>query len=390
MGERWDDADARRRGAGEAGEIGGAGETSGAAPAGRAAALAAMAHDPDPVVRKTVAVGLGRADDPAATGILCDMLEDGEEGVRVLACQALGRRRDPSSLGALASAAHDPSAQVRAGVIFAIASIAAYRELGEAEADLAFGTVVVTAFDPDDGVRADAAAALGTTRLPRAAEPLLVLLEDEAPRVRANACASLGVAVPCADPALDGQVTDALVGRALDASEETLVRVSAVDGLARRAERGLLGEDARQEAALDAVLGAVRTGEGEAPASLDGGELAGGDGGSAAGDCATGDGMGGTPSALRQTALWALGILPVPERRADQVADALIAALGDSEEWCRRYAAEALARRGGSRGLAALRELARNAREGRTSLGEQELDLLQGYLGGPGTDEEVG
>lgn len=281
----------------------------------RVHALAPMLADPDPRVRKSAVIALGRMGCPEATAALCDRLADSVEGVRVLACQALGRVADPASVPALLARVHDESAEVRAGVLWALANIAAHGGLtSEARAAL-FSPIVVMAFDPDDGVRADAAAVLGALRDERATDALGVLLEDGCPRVRANACASLGL--------LDDEAgLGMLLGVVENPVEDPLVLVSALDGLARRAERGECAEAARAVAAVCALAES-------APLSAPAAEGA--------------DAPGGAD--VRATAVWALGYLGslAPAQRA-RVQEVLAGALAGDDPWACRYAIEALAR----------------------------------------------
>lgn len=300
-----------------------------ATPAERVAALAPMLADVDPRVRKSAVIALGRVPCPEATDALCRMLDDAAEGVRVLTCQALGRAADRASVPALVAHAHDPSSEVRAGILWALANVAAHGGPeggaldGQGRAAL-FTPVVVLAFDPDDGVRADAAAVLGALRDPRATDALLVLLEDSCPRVRANACASLGLAD-------DAVALNALLGVLEDGEEDPLVIVSALDGAARRAERGGIAPGAPE--ASRTVGAACRWAEWDQP----------GEGASGAVDAQAG---GPTADDVRATAVWALGMLSELEGdRCEEVHALLVRALGSAHVWTVRYAVEALARR---------------------------------------------
>ena len=163
-------------------------------------------------------------------------------GVRVLVCQALGRLADPASLPALSASVHDPSAEVRAGVLFAMASLARPRRACRRAAPQhvhAHG---------GDGLRPPMTAC-APTRPPRWARCTTSAPANRSPSWRAiawpacgaNACASLGL--------LDDETgLDILLERALDEGEDLLVRASALDGLARRAERGTLVIDMPQAA----------------------------------------------------------------------------------------------------------------------------------------------
>lgn len=313
----------------------GAAPDDGRTPDERARALAPMLEDPDPRIRKSAVVALGRLRCASATEMLCRALDDRVEGVRALACQALGREADPASIPALVAHAHDASAGVRAGVLWGIANVVAHGGISEAARAELFTPVVVMAFDPDDGVRADAAAVLGTLRDPRATDALVVLLEDACPRVRANACASLGLTD-------DATGLAALLGVLEGEGEVPLVYVSALDGTARRAERGSLAqgsvEAARAVAAACALAvreDAARDGAGVRQAGEDPAEAG-----------ANGDSDAPVTMAdARATAVWALGLLAdvAPDQR-DCVGDVLAAALGRDVGWETRYAVEALAR----------------------------------------------
>ena len=349
-------------------------DASSMTPAQRVAGLMALAGDVDPRVRKSVAIALGQLGDRAATGPLCDMLGDTDEGVRVLACQALGRLADPASLPALTVSVHDPSAEVRAGVLFAMASLAAHGGLADEQRRGMFTPMVVMAFDSDDGVRADAAATLGTLHDERACEPLAIMTGDGVARVRANACASLGL--------LDDEAgLDILLERALDEGEDLLVRASALDGLARRAERGTLAAGMPQAvpAADLACSLAERLGgpAGDADTDDDTGNAA--DPGADAG--ATADRVDRVTEAdLASLAVWSLGLLPLGEARPRAQA-ALEAALRCADGWAQRYAIEALARIGDDDARGTLARLAAARDAGEAPLTPEAAAVLDQALG---------
>ncbi len=266
----------------------------------RARALEPMLADPDVRIRKSAVVALGRIESATSTAMLCRALDDAEEGVRALACQALAREADPACVGPLLEHRHDEHAGVRAGVLWGLANVVAHAGLTDEERAGLFTPIAVMAFDPDDGVRADAAAVLGTLRDPRATDALTVLLEDDVARVRANACAALA--------ATDDEAGERLLlERLAQAGEDSLVRVSAIDALARRCER--------EETVGGRVL----------PALL---------------ECAA-----DADADVSSTAVWALGFAcaPASELRG-QVQSALEGALAGEAEWAARYAVEALAR----------------------------------------------
>ena len=373
-------ADAGKRGA----SVGGvAGNVAGMSEAQRVEALATLAHDGDPRVRKSVAIALGRLGVPDATPALCELLADADEGVRVLACQALGRVADPASVPALLERVHDESVEVRSGVLFALASVVAHGSVSDEVRASLFTPMVVMAFDPDDGVRADAAATLGALRDGRAVEPLALLAEDACAQVRANACASLGLADEAA-------ALPVLLERAEDGAEEPLVRIAALDGLARRAERGSLPAEVPEAVRVVALACALAEGADCGTGACGDGSPANGasDPSADAGVC-TSDGMAAdavaceeeTPTAkdLRATAVWALGLLPAGGARIE-VQRALESALSCEDVWCQRYAIEALARIGDDAARAALRALDARRAAGDRALAPEAAEVLRQAL----------
>lgn len=276
-------------------------QDDGRTPDERARSLEPMLADADARIRKSAVVALGRIACPASTELLCRALDDAEEGVRALACQALARDADPACVPALLSHRRDECAGVRAAVLWGIANLVAHAGLTEEQRAELFTPVAVMAFDPDEGVRADAAAVLGTLRDARATDALTVLLEDDSAHVRAQACAGLALTD-------DEKGLALLLTRLGQEGEEPAVKVSALDALARRCERA--GREVG-ERVLPAVL-----------------------------ECA------GQPDPdVASTAVWALGIAcdeasPLRPR----VQEALEAALHGRQEWAARYALEALAR----------------------------------------------
>lgn len=277
----------------------------------RARQLAPMLSDADARVRKSAVVALGRMGCPVAVDLLCRALDDADEGVGVLACQALGRLADPACLDAVLSHTRDASPQMRSGVLWVLANVAAHGGLADQARSELFGPIVMLAFDPDDGVRADAAAVLGTVPDPRSVDPLLVLSEDDVERVRGNALASLGLVG-------GARGEGALVACVEADGTASLPLVSALDALARRAERGELG--AGDDHASRSLAAALRL----------------------AADA-------GDPD-VRSTAVWALGPLaracPAWRDRAVGLLGSILEQGGD-ESWAWRYAVESLARIGG-------------------------------------------
>ncbi len=282
----------------------------GRTPDERARSLEPMLADEDVRIRKSAVVALGRIKCASSTALLCRALDDAEEGVRALACQALAREADASCVPALLAHRHDACPGVRAGVLWGLANVVAHAGLAdEGRAEL-FTPIAVMAFDPDDGVRADAAAVLGTLRDPRATDALTVLLEDDVARVRANACASLGLTDDEAGECL-------LLERLAQAGEDPLVRVSALDALARRCERNP-GVGPRM---LAAVLSCAADPDPD----------------------------------VASTAIWTLGFAcdPASEARCE-VQGVLESALAGASEWAARYAVESFARIHDERAQAAL------------------------------------
>ena len=334
-------------------------------PAQRAEALAALAREGDVRVRKSVAIALGGLADACATSPLLELLADEDEGVRVLACQALGRVADPSCVPALLERVHDASVEVRSGVLFALASVAAHGNLSDEARAALFTPMVVMAFDPDDGVRADAAATLGTLRDARSCEPLSLLAQDACAQVRANACASLGLSDEPAGLAV-------LLERASDEGEKPLVRVAALDGLARRSERGSLVAGTPDAARAAALACSLAEGAPAAAAARAAGE----------GTSEEGDASAQRPASaadLAATAVWALGMLALGEERPRAQA-ALASALACDDAWVQRYAVEALARIGDDDARAELGRLAAARATGARTLAPEVSAVLDRAL----------
>ncbi len=307
-------------------------------PEERVAALVPMLSEDDPVVRKTAIIALGQLPCAPATEALCTMLEDPDEGVRVLTCQAPGVAADPACLTSLLRCVHDESVQVRSGILWVIAQIVAHGAIDDDLRAGLFTPAVVMAFDPDDGVRSDAASIIGTLHDARATDALLVLLEDDCAHVRANACVSLAL--------LDtAEGLDALLAVAESSGEDPLVCVSALEGIARRGERGTIEPSSSVAGRVIDALCRLATTTAIAEPDVDAEDAL-------------------TENDVHASAVWALGMIASLIRhhshgeKCASVQTILTNALMSSDLWSRRYAAEACARLHDEAALEALRRCA--------------------------------
>jgi hypothetical protein len=107
---------------------------------GALASLAGMlGSDPDPVVRRSVAVAFGRFRGAEAVAALTSALDDQDPSVRTVAVSSLGRMRDETVAPAVAQVlARDPDAGVRRAAVWALAALSsedAHRGLEAARSD---------------------------------------------------------------------------------------------------------------------------------------------------------------------------------------------------------------------------------------------------------------
>ncbi len=126
------------------------------APAGAAGAIAAVAGDPEPSVRRAVMVALGKFKRPDDRGVLAQGARDADGGVRGAAAATLGFYADEAAAANLCGMlANDPQADARRGAAIGLArcrrkeSMAVLLRAMEADEDPAvrreaFGAVVAT------------------------------------------------------------------------------------------------------------------------------------------------------------------------------------------------------------------------------------------------------
>ncbi|MFA5253037.1 MAG: HEAT repeat domain-containing protein [Methanoregula sp.] len=159
------------------------GQNSPESPDARIRRLSALLSDPDPAIR-VVAVEELRAANLPAFAPLNDALKDPDAGVRSAAAESLGAIKSVRALPALIHVLRaDPEKAVR---------IASARALGAIHDTYAIPALAEQFYDPDDGVRAAAASALGHLGGP-ALPVVLGKTRDRDPRGRAAACLSLGM-----------------------------------------------------------------------------------------------------------------------------------------------------------------------------------------------------
>lgn len=181
--------------------------------------LASLLHDPDPEVRQTAALSLGKIAAPEAAPALVQALHDSDPLTRQYSAWALGQIGEPAlevAGIALISLLEDPSPAVSTAAAQAIGGIgstqgmiellteklrhgsvrarqAAVKALGWLEADSAYPALVEAVHDEDPGVRQGAIAALGELADLRAL-PILQerLAHDPDTGVRTEAAFRLG------------------------------------------------------------------------------------------------------------------------------------------------------------------------------------------------------
>lgn len=199
-------------------------------------AVLAQLGDPDPGVRQQMAHVLGKFADARATPALIRLLDDPDADVAAKAAFALGQIGGPDAAAALAGALGRGGAAQRAVVVTALGG------LGADATDL----LVAALADPDAGVRADAAEALGHLEDPAAVDALAAAAADQVDDVAVLALMALGSLVDRGtdDVPVD---TDGVPGRG-----------GAVDGPRARAREALAsraGTDGRVGAVARRLLG---------------------------------------------------------------------------------------------------------------------------------------
>lgn len=209
----------------------------------------AKLENPDAAVRQKAAVALGEFKSPRAVEPLIAALNDPDSGVSANAAAALGQIRDPRALQPLLAAlrAHQDNGDLDQQAAEALGNLgpqalepllAALRDKnlnGYAGIGLvkmgapAVDPLVAMLTDGDQGIREQAAELLGEIKDPRAVEPLIVTLKDNAPPpkgpveldingipiahptegdgLRENSARALG---EIRDPRADGPLIDAL------------------------------------------------------------------------------------------------------------------------------------------------------------------------------------
>ncbi|MDE3242601.1 MAG: HEAT repeat domain-containing protein [Nitrospirota bacterium] len=162
------------------------------------ARLVSLLKDPDPVVRRTAALSLGKIAEPDTAASLRDGLFDPDTLVRQHSAWALGNLGeaaiDPAGL-VLVQKLNDPSPAVKSTVAQAIGKIGATQGMVELLGD--------ALEEADPATRRAVVQALGWLESPSAYQMLLDALTDEDAAVRQGAVAALGeLGDPHALPAL--------------------------------------------------------------------------------------------------------------------------------------------------------------------------------------------
>jgi cyclophilin family peptidyl-prolyl cis-trans isomerase/HEAT repeat protein len=233
--------------------------------------------DPNPAVRRQVALAAGRIGDPVAVDLLVPLLGDPMPAVQAAAAFALGLLKDARALPPLLQLARAvPAAEAGPPQLEAVTAIARIGSIGAVGGDegarallefVAAGspaalleawrlgarapvTELLTFADaPDLGARGAALYSLGRLRAPRGAAPLVAALADGDPRVRAIAARAVTRAL--VDSA--GLDPRAAVDRlwVLLADQDAHVRVNALRALASFRDPGLAAAVAPLVADLD-------------------------------------------------------------------------------------------------------------------------------------------
>lgn len=132
---------------------------------------------------RQVVLALGKIGDRRATQLLINTLEYPDASMRLNTIQALTWLRDPESIEALARMLHDSHSSVRQGAVRAL------NVFGEQATE---HLIPILANGPSDTMRVMTASALGSIGDPKAIEPLIAILKDEALIVRRDAVRALG------------------------------------------------------------------------------------------------------------------------------------------------------------------------------------------------------
>jgi len=142
-------------------------------------ALLVLLANPDPELRSAAALALGWAGNRAAIDSLVPRALDPAEDnrVRVMATRALGRIGDPTAVSTAQALARDPDVGVRREALLVLTESPL-----AAHADRVSAAITLVGDAEQDGhVRSRAAVLLGSSKDPRAFEPLIKVLQDVQP-----------------------------------------------------------------------------------------------------------------------------------------------------------------------------------------------------------------
>jgi HEAT repeat protein len=215
-----------------------------------------------PELRMAAANALGELGESDAVPGLVDRFEDPDPRVRARAARACGDIGDPRATGPLAGLLSDPSADVRREAAEALGGIG-NRQALEALLDLYD--------DADERVRRIAVGAFGQFDNDRPVDPLVRALGDASPAVRRTAVYSLVQLLSNVPTEQSHRIRETVVERLSETDDATVVAplVEILDAGTQPAQRrntawllGRVMDDPRNREAIDALVEALRDGEG--------------------------------------------------------------------------------------------------------------------------------
>jgi HEAT repeat protein len=215
-----------------------------------------------PELRMAAANALGGLEESDAVPNLADRFDDPDPRVRARAARACGTIGDPRATGPLETLLSDPRAGVRREAAEALGQVG-NRQALQALLDL---------YDDDDErVRRIAVGAFGNFSNDRPVEYLVEALDDDSPAVRRTAVYALIQLLSNVPTDQSHQIRETVVERLSETDDATVVGplVEILDESTQPAQRrntawllGRVVDDPRNREAIDALVAALRDGEG--------------------------------------------------------------------------------------------------------------------------------